>query len=258
MLVLGKEKDFDGPLSSLGKVAAIDITIPKPAEKEVVAATPESNARGKALLAATRKAMGGDALLAVKDYTMTFDMTAITPQGEFALKGEGSVNLAGKILLKMTTPMGEVVQAFDGQSAWMRTPQGTQDAPASARGQLESNIYGGLQAIVQRYDAQGVEVQALGASGGLEGVAFSDAAHNVRVKLFVDPKTGLVAKKAVTGGAMAAPGEVEESYDDYRDVNGIKWPFHSVTTQGGKKVTEQKVNAVKVNPGLPDSAYKKP
>ena len=29
ILVLGKEKDFDAPLSSLGKVTKIDVTIPK-------------------------------------------------------------------------------------------------------------------------------------------------------------------------------------------------------------------------------------
>ena len=52
ILVLGKEKDFDQPLSSLGKVTPVDITIPKPADKGTAAATPESTARGKALLAA--------------------------------------------------------------------------------------------------------------------------------------------------------------------------------------------------------------
>ena len=29
ILILGKEKNFDAPLSSLGKVTRIDITIPK-------------------------------------------------------------------------------------------------------------------------------------------------------------------------------------------------------------------------------------
>ena len=258
VLVLGKEKDFDQPLSSLGKVTPFDITIPKPKEKETAAATPENAAKGKALLAAALKASGGDAVKAVKDISMTFDLTVSAPQGEFAMKGESNVNFGGKLFVKMTNPMGEITQGYDGQVAWTRTPQGVQEAPASARTALQSRIFGDSLSILQRLDAPGMEIQAIGKSGDLEGVAVSDSAHGVQAKFFVDPKTGLLVRKISTTNAMGSSAEVEETYDDFREVNGVKLSFHAVSVQGGKKVAEQKISALKINPGIDEAAYKKP
>ena len=160
-----------------------DITIPKPKEKETAAATLENAAKGKALLAAALKASGGDAVKAVKDISMTFDLTVSAPQGEFAMKGESNVNFGGKLFVKMTNPMGEITQGYDGQVAWTRTPQGVQEAPASARTALQSRIFGDSLSILQRLDAPGMEIQAIGKSGDLEGVAVSDSAHGVQAKL---------------------------------------------------------------------------
>jgi hypothetical protein len=258
VLVLGKAKDFDQPLSSLGKVTPVDITIPKPKEMDTAAATPQNAAKGKALLAAALKASGGDFVKAVKDISVIFDLTVSAPQGEFAVKGEANINFGGKLLMKMTTPMGEMTQGYDGQVAWMRTPQGVQEAPASARAGLQARIFGESLSILQRLDAPGVEIQGIGKSGDLEGVAVVDSAHGVQAKFFVDPRTGLVVRKISTANTMGSSGEVEESYDDFREVNGVMVSFHTVSMQGGKKVAEQKISAVKINPGIDEAAYKKP
>jgi zinc protease len=259
ILVLGKEKDFDQPLSTLGKVTPIDITIPKPKEQALAAATPESIAKGKDLLGRVRKAMGGDALLAVKDYSSQAELTISMGQGQMTLQTDSTVNLSGKAVNKMNTPMGEMLQGYDGQTAWTKTPQGVQEAPASARAEVEAQFFRDPIALVRGFDAAGLVVQALGASAdGLEGVAVSDPARKLQVKLFVDPKTNLIAKKIYTGSLMGAPGELEEVYDDYRDAGGIKLPYHMVINQAGKKRMESKVKSIQVNPGLEDAAYKKP
>ncbi|HYK89581.1 MAG TPA: hypothetical protein VE398_12470 [Acidobacteriota bacterium] len=86
VLFLGKEKAYDQPLASLGKVYPIDITIAGPKREELVAATPESLAKGKTLLVAAREAMGGAALMKVKDYTITGEVKIEMPQGPMAIK----------------------------------------------------------------------------------------------------------------------------------------------------------------------------
>jgi hypothetical protein len=57
---------------------------------------------------------------------------------------------------------------------------------------------------------------------------------------------------------MGAPGEVEEIYSDWREAGGLKMPHAVTLNQDGKKRGSQKVTELKVNPGVPEEAYKKP
>jgi predicted Zn-dependent peptidase len=262
VLAVGKEKDFDKPLASLGKVTAVDITIPKPKQEALAAATPEAAAKGKKILAAVRDAMGGAALQSVKDYTLRGDFTAITPGGEFALKIEITANLSGKTVNRMTTPMGEMSQGYDGKSGWMRSPQGVRDIPQAQLGEFEAGTFRDTVHILQNIDNTAYSVQSLGAAEiegkQVEVVAVGDTKRNLQVKLFVDPKTNLPVKKAYNGAFMGAPGEMEEIYSDYREVGGLKLPHAVVLNQDGQKRGQQKVTELIVNPGLPDEAYRKP
>jgi len=262
VLVLGNQKDFDQPLSSLGQVTALDITIPNPKTESVAAATPESMAKGKQILGGALNAMGGAAIRAVKDYTTTANLTISTPQGEIGLKREVTIKLPGKLLDKTTLPFGEVIQAFDGQGAWLRTPQGTQDVPASQRGEFEGLLFRDTISLLQNIESNNLTIQALGPSEvegkPVETVVVLDPARKSQVKLYLDPKTNLLVKKSYTAALMGAPGEVDEIYADYRDISGVKIPFKTVLNQNGKKLGEQTVTAVKINSGVDDSVFKKP
>jgi predicted Zn-dependent peptidase len=259
ILVLGKEKDFDQPLATLGKVTPIDITIPKPKQEALPAATPESIAKGKALLAATREAMGGAAVLKVKDYTVVGSMALSMPQGEFSMKMEATQNLSGKMLNKMVTPMGEMVQGYDGKVAWMKMGKDVREMPAA---QADEGLFRETFWLLQNFEKGALTVQALGPAEmdgkAVEGVAVSDPARKLVVRLYVDPKTGLPVKKVYTAAIMGPPAETEEIYSDYREVEGLKIPFKEVVNQGGKKRAEQTTTEMKINPGVAEEAYKKP
>jgi predicted Zn-dependent peptidase len=262
ILVLGKAKDFDQPLESLGKVTPIDIAIPKPKQEALAAPTGEAVAKGKALLAKSRDAMGGAALLAVKDFTVVGSMTLSMPQGEMAMKMEATQNLGGKMLNKVATPMGEMAQGYDGKVFWMKSPQGVQEMPPSAVAEVEGNLFRDTIWLLQNIDNPALTVQALGpaevAGAPVEGIAVSDPARKLMVKLFVDATTGLLVKKLYTAAMMGPPSEMEELCSDYREVQGVKMPFKMLVNSGGKKRFEQTVTDVKINPGLPEAAYQKP
>jgi predicted Zn-dependent peptidase len=262
ILVVGKQKGIDQPLSSLGPVKTIDITIPKPTQEALAAATPESIAKGKALLRGVRQAMGGAALDQVKDYTTIASLTISMPQGELALKMESTMSSAGRMLTKMTTPMGEMVQGYDGQAMWMRTPQGTQDMPASQRAELEGGFFRDTINLLRNAENPAYTVQALGPSEvdgkPAEAVAVSDPARKLQLRLWVDPKTNLLVKKTYVAALMGAPGEIEEIYSDYREAGGLKLPFKILLNRSGKKFGEQTITEIKINPGVAESAYKKP
>lgn len=263
ILVLGKAQGFEPPLSALGKVTPVDITIPPPKQEALAAATPQAVARGKELLSKVREAMGGAAgLEAVKDYTVAAEMRVSTPQGEFALKTETTVNFAGLVFSKMSTPMGEIVQGYDGRTAWMKTPQGVREIPASQKGELDGTLFRDTIGLLKRFDSAGWTVQALGPAKlegkEVEAVAVRDEARNLQVKFYVDPSTYLLAGKSYTAALMGAPGDIEEIYSDWRETGGLKWPYKTVLNRSGKQFGESTVSEVKVNPGLAESAYKKP
>ncbi len=262
VLFLGKEKGYEQPLSSLGRVASIDIAIPAPKREELALATPESISRGKALLSTAREAMGGAALMKVKDYTSVEEVKVETPQGPMSIKTEVTMNLAGKMLQKMQTPMGEVALGYDGKAGWMRMGQQTRDMPGSQAAEMEGGFFRDTLLLLQKFEDPAYTVQALGPAEldgkKVETVAVSDPARKLQVKVFLDPATNLVAGKQYTAAIMGPPAETEEIYSDYRDVGGIKLPFKSLTRQGGKTRTDSTASEIKINPAVEDGAFKKP
>ncbi len=259
VLIVGKAADFDQPATPLGKMTSIDITIPKPKASAVAGATPESLAKGKQLLAKVREAMGGDKLASVNSVVSKANFTVTTPQGEMSLKTE-TTRKAGKSLQKMVTPMGEIIQGFDGEKVWMKAGGNVQDAPAEGVAAAKDEAF--RETIGLLAASANLTVQALGESklGGktVEGLLISDPAAKRQVKLLIDPATSLVAGRVYNGALFGPPGEVEEIYLDYKDVNGVKFPSHSVLSQNGAKRAELKIEDIVVNASVPDSAFVRP
>jgi hypothetical protein len=134
--------------------------------------------------------------------------------------------------------------------------------PASQTGELNSSLFRQSIALLQNFDKPGYTVQALGPDQ-VEGkpaevVAVSDAERSLQLKVYIDPATNLIVMKHYTAALMGPPTETEELYSDYRDVKGVKMPFHIVTRQGGKVGADMTVTDVKVNPGVPEVWYKIP
>ncbi|HVX67331.1 MAG TPA: hypothetical protein VHA11_12045, partial [Bryobacteraceae bacterium] len=237
-------------------------TIPPPKQKPVAAATPESEAKGKALLTAAREAMGGATLLAVKDLSTKGEMNLDTPQGPMSMQLDASINMSGKVLNKMQTPMGEMTMGFDGQNGWMRMGDNMRDLPEAQKAEAQSSLFRASLSLLQNFDRPGHTVQALGTEE-LDGkkydvVAVSEPARNLQVKVYLDPETHLIAAKQFVAALMGPPAETEEIYSDYRDTSGIKVPFKTVTRQGGKTRSELTAKEFTINPGIADKAYQKP
>jgi zinc protease len=262
VLVVGKEKSFEQPLSTLGKVTTIDVTIPQPKATALAAATPETASKGTALLKTARQAMGGASLMGVKGLTTSANLAVSTPQGELSLKTEATLMWTGRLLNKMSTPMGEMLQGYDGQTLWMKTPQGVRELGAAQKADVETSFLRHTISLLQNFDQPGWSAQALGTAQmdgkTAEGVAVSNPARKVQVKLWIDPASNLVVKKAYTGALMGPPSEVEEIYSDYRETSGVKMPFKVVLFRDGKKYGEQTNTEIKINPSVPESAYQKP
>ncbi len=71
------------------------------------------------------------------------------------------------------------------------------------------------------------------------------------VRLFIDAKTGMPAKVEYTSVAMnGKPPVIDETYDSFEEVNGIKVPKQMTINQNGRKYADLVVQTIKLNTGL--------
>lgn len=256
ILAVGREKDFDKPLSELGKVNLIDITIPEP-KATAATASPESLQRGRAILANVLKAAGGaSALSALRDLVIESTAVIKTPQGELKVNSKSYLVLPNKIRMEDTLPFGQMVRVWDGATGWMKTPQGVQDLPESLKQQILQQI--ARNTVVVLLEAQeGRRPVSFVETTQVEGkpadvIEVSDNAGST-FRLFVDPDTGRPVKKAYKSSTPMGPVEVEEVYSDYREAGGLSLPFKIMINQQGKLFADVTVESVKVN-SSPDAA----
>jgi hypothetical protein len=176
-----------------------------------------------------------------------------------SLKTE-STRKAGKSVQKMATPSGEILQGFDGEKVWMKMGGQVQEAPPAANDAAKDEAF--RETIALLASSPKLTAQALGESklGGkaVEGLLISDPAAKMQVKIFIDPVTSLIAGKVYNGALFGPPGEVEEVYLAFKDVDGVKFPSHAVLSQNGAKRAEMKIDEIAVNTNVPDSAFARP
>jgi len=230
ILAVGKNQDFDQPLSVLGPVDTIDITIPEvsPLTKEKVPEASEvSLAKGKEIFDKVVIACGGEkAFSAIKSAVIKTETTISTPQGEFQISGTSSHIFPNKLSQKMTTPFGGSSLVFDGEKGWATSPQGIQDLPESQLKEIKTDRF---RSFFNLFQAADLKVQFLGEeefeSKKLNILLISDPTGN-ELKMYVDQITYLPVKESYRGTGMMGPTSMEETFSDFREVSGIKLPFH--------------------------------
>jgi zinc protease len=249
VLAVGKDSDFDQPLSVLGEVDTIDIskTEKKPLE-EISEATPASLAKGKEILDQVISSAGGkDAFKSITNSVVKTETSVSTPQGEFQMAITSFHIFPDKIRQEISMPFGTMVTVFDGEKGWMTSPQGTQNLPESQLKEVRSEFF---RSHFHLFLADDLKVQFMGEESvedkKVDGILISDPAGN-QLTMYVDQVTHLPVKESYEGTTMMGPGTVEEIFSDYREVSGVKTPFSITSLANGQKMAETKILEVNFN-----------
>ncbi len=193
------------------------------------------------------QALGGaERLAALK----SFDATG-TAVGYGGLGGDGAVEIAAQapdkramiILYKKDTGRGDEIRSFDGRIGWVRTPlnvlgefqlsggdlDGARfDAQLSFPGQIKSLLTnwktGPPMSISDPPNPQSPEPGAAPQTHITDPVQ-GTGPRNLLVTLYFDKQTGLLLRELRYGGSPIGRVPTQIDYSDYRDVNGIKFPF---------------------------------
>ena len=258
VVAVGKADEFQKSLATLGlPVSSIDLTIAEPKSEPAPKADAADAGKGKQLLGRVQQAVGGaDKLAAVKDMEEVAEFH-LDPAAPGANMTRTDRWVAPSYFREDThLPFGAVSLYADGKTGWMASPQGSGPLPPEQMKPVRNKLLRVYFAMLLSDRLPGRTVSLAG-DGALD---ISDE-EGETVRLFVDEKTGLPAKVEYTTPSMGGtpPSTIDETFDGFEEVNGIKTPNRLTITQNGRKYAEVTVKSLKINTGLkPGDLNKKP
>lgn len=247
ILVVGKQEDFDEPLSTLGQVHEIDITIPHP-KAETPVATRESLAKGRQWLEKAADQLGGLAALQnVQNVVAKMKIVQSTPMGEMTMDAEATMVYPDKICMQMNTPGGEVTIVMTGDDAWMTTPQGTMPAPAPVTHNLKGAMVRDMVTLAKIIDD--LKVQYIGENTFCDNTVTEllISHEDQTFSMYIDKTTELPLGVKYNTMGQQGPVDVSEQFLDYREIAGMKLPFKTLAFNKENKISETTTQSVQVD-----------
>ncbi len=154
-------------------------------------------------------------------------------------------------------PGGKVAQVYADGHYWIQDARGVNELPPDARGPIQSSVQRDLVRVLVKAATGKLVVRDVDSDEdpSLGAIEVSGAGMSP-LTLFVNRDNGLIERARY----VAAPGEgrSEETYSDYRNVNGVQVPFHTVVRRAGLSPLERDVKTVRFNVPLPAGLFTKP
>jgi len=269
VLVVGNEKDFEKPLSTLGTVTPVDITIPEanatPAPSggpatAAPAAAASSNAEGTALLKKVQDFAGGKSKLdAVKAVRAVTTSNRKTPQGPMDMEVESLMVFPDRQRAIMKMPMGEVTVVMTPDSAFMVLPgMGTRDMPGSQRDAARAESRQEMLTILKNPDKYTFAVTGTEKINGVDAKVLEVALEGDSIKWYVDPASGKVLRKVIRARGPMGQGDQVTDFTAWGTYGGITVPTAFTTTLNGEQIGSGKVTTVEINPTIDPKVWEKP
>ena len=243
--------------------------VPVEAEKTSAApavvgpASAESIAQAREIVTAATQAAGGLKLLqSVKNIEEKAMVKVQSPMGEQEVTATSHVLFPDKVKLEITLPQGTLVQAFNGTAGWMQFGPNTQDMPAAVADGLKESVTRHPVAFLVRLNDPAAKIQAMDETPvdakPANVVVYTDAGGKP-IKAYFDKATHLLVKMDYTSkNQFGAETTVEETFGDYRAVNGIQMAFASTQSQSGKKISDTKTTEIQINAVVDPKIFDKP
>ena len=259
VLVVGNTKEFDKPLSTLGEVKTIDITIPAAPEAKEEAKPTASNPEGKALAAKVAAAMGGlPKLQSIKSMRVSI---AESDSGGPASPVDVYLKFPDSMHVEMQIPQGTLTIVSSPDAAFMSLPgMGTRSMPPAQKAEMMSQMHHDLVYVAQHADDPSFAFSATGTEkvGDVDATVMDIGGAIPWVRWYVDPKTGHVLREKYKGMGQSGPFEGETELADWRTVDGLTMPYKHENKQNGQQTSTAELKKIEINPQLDAKLFDKP
>jgi zinc protease len=221
-------------------------------------------ADAQALVDRAIRAKGGvDLLRSIRSIRAMSTATALEgPAAGVPIPTTTSIRYPGAFRVEMTTASGPVIQVFNGGEFWVQDKTlGPRSAPPALAAEMRESVQRDVILMLN-----GLADGKLSATrrpdlteGGKSCPVLEVGTRGMRpVTMVLDPATALIVKLRYTAGAPPGGAAMEESFSDYRDVNGLKVAFRTVVASGGVPYLQRVVRSVEYNVPLESSLFTKP
>ena len=265
ILVVGNPDQFGKPLSEIGAVQELDITLPAPAAAadEAPAATPASLARGQVLLSRMIDAMkAGDKLDTLAGMHLQQKSTLqLAPQMSFTFDVDSYTFLPDQLYVKMASPIATIVRAFDGKAGWMQMPQGIKDLSAADIQEVMESIAHSPLVFLKHSRVEGAQAVYAGRAdvmGRSYESIYIPLGEGKGFRVYADPDTGMLAGLAYAGNYNNEPGQFIQLFSNPAELDGLSIPRDSETYFNGKKVASGSIQTLELNPARNPELFQKP
>ncbi|MGH9499320.1 MAG: insulinase family protein [Terriglobales bacterium] len=263
VLVVGNPPEFDKPLTSLGEVKTIDISIPPPpGEKEEAPATKPtaSNPEGKALAAKVVDAMGGLARLqAVK--SLQADLDEKDASGGPGNTVEVTIAFPDKMHVNVQTPHGPLSIVVTREIGFMSAAgMGVRDLPPPQKSETMQQIHRDMIYIGQHLDDPAFIFAAEGSEkiGDIETRIVDVSSGDMAIRWFVDPTNGRIIQEAYESVGRSGQMHGETVLSDWKTTDGITLPALHKNKENGQDSSIVEYTRVQYNPTIDPKLFEKP
>ena len=258
VLVVGNTKEFDKPLSSLGPVKEIDITIPPPTEAKEESKPAASNAEGKALAAKVAAAMGGlPKLQSIK--TMHVNISE-SDSGAPPSPVDVYVAFPDSMHVEMQIPQGKLTIVASPQAAFMSLPgMGTRSMPPAQKSEMLSQLHHDLVYVAQHAEDAAFSFAANGTEkiGDVDAAILDIGGAIPWVRWYIDPKSGYILREKYKGMGQQGPFDGETELADWRTADGLTMPYKHENKQNGQPTSTAEFKKIEINPQLDPKLFEK-
>ena len=217
----------------------------------------------RSLIARAVAAKGGLALLRSIQTVRTESVTTVAVEGiPTDLPTVSAIRYPASYRLETRTPKGPLIQVFNAGTYWFQDERGPHPAPPGIAEQIRGSVQRDLIPLLLALADGKITATLAGTAnaGGQTTPALEVALPGASpITLVFDPATALVAKARYS--VKAAPGSavrVEETYSDYRDVNGLKVAFQMELRRDGAPSVTRSVRTFEINVPLDAALFSKP
>jgi zinc protease len=264
VLVVGNTAEFDKPLSSLGSVSNVDITIPPPpgekSEKEEAPVKPAtSNPEGKAVAAKVAQAMGLDQLQPVKSLRANF--TESDPRDPAQTPIEVTIVFPDRMHVSVQTPDGTLSIVVTPEAGFMSAEgRGGGDLPAPQKADSLNQILHDPVYLAQHVNDPAITFTATGIEkiGDVEAAVVDVGGAVPWIRWYVDPKSGRILRETYKGMGLSGPFQGETELSDWRTADGLTFPYLHQNKQNGKDSSTVQYTSIQLNPTVDPKLFEKP
>lgn len=248
VLAVGRDDDFDAPLSTLGEVRTIDITIPPPPGTEAPPPGAGDAASGEEIL---KRFVASAGEAAIKGFRIEGESELETPQGK--LPAQFQIDFAAPDRYREATvlPFGEVVTVLSADSAWATTPRGTQDLNSDQKRRAREGLYRHYLGLLWAAANGHVKASAL---DGASDVALE--VDGVSMRGSFDPASGRLLSLTLAGTSLE--GVPVEEKREFSSFESGQYPSEIRIFHDGKPAATTRIARVTLNPRSVPELFSRP